>query len=244
MSIQTIEKYQSDIAFDLDQTIEQSCIESKIQQVTADSYTEELIGSKIPGIDALQDGTYTVELDKTTSDMLLTINNMETQLENVLNINTSLEKEVVISKELLTQLKDEKAQLQANIEQLKSQLPSKREMQIQLDHVEGEKDQALKMNRDLKLSNEQMKTEVQKLNDMVKTLKDERTDARMEIDYLEVQLKSHQTKNQKYENKINAMRGEKIALTEKLKSVQEELKQAYSDQFKAFQNAKQSQKKR
>jgi len=240
MSTQTLEKQQTDVSFDSDQQMDMTSLE--IQQVSETS-TQDLVMPQISGLEALKEGTFTVDLEKTISDMLLVIKNMEAQLENVLSINASLEKEVNVSKDMILQLKNEKSQLQSTIQQLESQMPSKREMQIQIDHISEEKNQAIRQNRDLQIDNQQMKKDIQKLNDAVNTFEEEKIDARMEIDYLEVQLKSQQITERKYHEKINALRGEKIALTDKLKSLQDELKQAYSDQFKAYQDVKQNRQK-
>jgi len=246
MSTQTLEKQQIDHSFEQDQQTDHSkdvSEPSAMPQQSSDVKEEELVIPHVSGLETLKEGTFTVDLEKTISDMLLVIKNMEAQLENVLSINASLEKEVDVSKDMIMQLKHEKEKLQATIEQMESQMLSKREMQVLIDHMEEEKNKAHSKIRDLESDNDQMKKENQKLNDMVNSFEEEKLDARMEIDYLEVQLKSNQSRERKYEEKINALRGEKIALAEKMKSLQDELKQLYSDQFKAYQDVKQNRQK-
>jgi chromosome segregation ATPase len=237
---QTLEKQQSEFGFMPDQHVQTLPDISDLQATTQETQLNELVMPQISGLEALKEGTFTVDLEKTISNMLLVIKNMEAQLERVLSINASLEKENDTSKDMILKLKHEKSQLQTKIEQLEIQMPAKRELQIQIEHISEEKNQLIHQNQNLLATNDFMQKKNEKLNEMINSFEEEKIDARMEIDYMEVQIQSHQTKLKKYEDKINALRGEKIALTEKLKSLQDELKQAYSDQFKAYQDVKQT----
>jgi len=240
---QTLEKQQSEIDLMQDQQVQISPDTTDLISQAQDTQLSELIMPQISGLEALKEGTFSVDLEKTISDMLLVIKNMEAQLERVLSINASLEKEIDTSKDMVLQLKNEKVQLQTKIQALELQMPAKRELQIQIEHVSEEKNQLIHQNQNLQATNDHMQRKIDKQNEMINSFEEEKIDARMEIDYMEVQIKSHQTKLQKYEDKINALRGEKIALTEKLKSMQDELKQAYADQFKAYQDVKQTRQK-
>jgi chromosome segregation ATPase len=238
---QTLEKQQSEIDMMSEQHVQESSTDSVMQ--AQDTQLNELVMPQISGLEALKEGTFSVDLETTISDMLLVIKNMEAQLERVLSINASLEKETETSKDMVLQLKNEKIQLQTKIEALELQMPAKRELQIQIEHLSDEKNQLIHQNQNIQATNDLNQKKIDKLNEMINSFEEEKIDARMEIDYMEVQIKSHQTKLKNYADKINALRGEKIALTEKLKSMQDELKQAYADQFKTYQDVKQNRQK-
>ena len=243
LTTQTLEKQQTEIDFIPDQQVQESpdIADSKTQSL--DTQLKEVILPQVSGLEALKEGTFNVDLEKTISYMLLVIKNMEAQLERVLSINSSLEKEIDTSKDMVLQLKNEKLQLQTKIEALELQMPAKRDLQIQISHVSEEKNQLIHQIQNLQATNDHLQKKIEKLDEMISSFEEEKIDARMEIDYMEVQIKSHQAKMKKYEDKINALRGEKIALTEKLKSMQDELKQSYSEQFKAYQDVKQTRQK-
>jgi len=200
----------------------------------------EAIIPQMPKVDILKDSKFNVDLEKTISDMLLVIKNMEAQLERVLNLNSSYEQELDTSKEVISKLKGEKAELQDIIRTLEEQIPSKREMQIEIEHISEEKNDLLRKNKDLTTDNESMKKEVDRLTDLVNSFEEEKIDSRMEIDYLEVQLKAQKANDSKFKRIIHRLKGEKIALMEKLKTLQDELKQAYDDKFKQYQEGKES----
>jgi len=243
LTTQTLEKQQTEIDFISDQQVQESSDITDSKTQSQDTQLKEMVLPQISGLEALKEGTFNVDLEKTISDMLLVIKNMEAQLERVLSINSSLEKEIDTSKDMVLQLKNEKLQLQTKIEALELQMPAKRDLQIQISHVSEEKNQLIHQIQNLQATNDHLQKKIEKLDEMISSFEEEKIDARMEIDYMEVQIKSHQAKMKKYEDKINALRGEKIALTEKLKSMQDELKQSYSEQFKAYQDVKQTRQK-
>ncbi|MBF0450776.1 MAG: hypothetical protein HQK75_08755 [Candidatus Magnetomorum sp.] len=219
---------------DIDVSVQSDTRQSQTSHIALD----DLVMPQISGLEVLKEGTFSVDLEKTISDMLLVIKNMEAQLERVLNLNAAYEREIDTSKGMILKLKTEKNELLKKIEQMEIDIPSKREMQIEISHVEEEKNDALRRNRDLMIAHDSMKKEMAKLTDIISAFEEEKVDARMEINYLEVQLKTQQVKNKQYDDVISAMRGEKIALTEKLITLQDELKQAYSEKFKQYQEEK------
>ncbi|KPA12868.1 magnetosome protein Mad24-2 [Candidatus Magnetomorum sp. HK-1] len=216
----------------------QGTIAQEIPTGISDLNINDIILPQTPQLAILKDSKFTVDLEKTISDMLLVIKNMEAQLERVLNLNSSYERELDTSKEVVSKLKAEKAELQDIIRSIEDQIPSKREMQIEIEHVSEEKNDILRKNKDLSSSQESMQKEIDHLTDLVNSFEEEKIDARMEIDYLEVQLKAQQANDSKFKRIIHRLKGEKIALMDKLKTLQDELKQAYDDKFKQYQEDK------
>nr|WCC90972.1 magnetosome protein Mad25-2 [Desulfobacteraceae bacterium] len=205
-------------------------------QTTTTTHTSVLFDQsflpQIKGLELLKDGTYTIDLEKTISDMLVVIKNMESQLERVLDVNVQYEKELDFSKQLISKLKSEKASLLDTMALMEKQMPTKRELQIEIDHMIEEKSSAHNRIRDMMKSREQMSEEITKLNDYIRTFDEEKMDARMEIGYLEVQIKALHAKNRKYAHEINILKGERVSFLEKIKSLYTELQYAYSQQFK------------
>jgi len=203
-----------------------------INEIQTNSFVDQMIMPQLKGLELLQDGTYTIDLEKTISDMLVVIKNMEAQLERVLEVNAQYEKEIDFSKKLIARLKSEKSKLTEKIDTMEQQIPTKRELQIEIEHIVDEKNHAHNKIQTVMETNESLIKEIQRLKDHVQTFEEERMDARMEIGYLDVQIKALQAKNRKYAHDINILKGERISFLEKIKSLHNELQLSYAAQFK------------
>ena len=177
--------------------------------------TSEAIMPKIKGLEILKEGTYAVDLEKTISDMIAVIEKMEAQLESVLKLNANLEKDLETSKEMIIDLKAEKSHLEDTVARMEEEIPSKRELQIEIDHLIEERNDAQRSIRE-------MQKEAVQYQNQITSLKEDKKDAIVEADYLESKLNAVLEKNRNYENEINVLRGEKLTHMEKIKSLEQE----------------------
>ena len=184
--------------------------------------TSEAIMPKIKGLEILKEGTYAVDLEKTISDMLAVIEKMEAQLEDVLKLNANLEKDLETSKEMIIDLKAEKSHLEDTLARMEEEIPSKRELQMEIDHLIEERNDAQRIIREMRLTIEKMQKEAVQYQNQITSLKEDKKDAIVEADYLESKLNAVLEKNRNYENEINVLRGEKLTHMEKIKSLEQE----------------------
>ncbi|HIJ67931.1 MAG TPA: hypothetical protein HPP81_05200 [Deltaproteobacteria bacterium] len=195
---------------------------------------------EIKGPDILKEGIYSADLEKTISDMFSTIKNMEVQLERVLNINTHLERDLKASREMIGLLKTEKSQLEKTIAQLENEIPSKRELQIEIDHLVEERNAAQSTIRGMKVKLIDVQKTAVQLQERLAALGEEKQDAISEINFLEARFKTTVEKIKRCESEITLLKGEKLAQMEKMRSLEEELSDALTDKYKLFKELKES----
>jgi len=184
--------------------------------------TSEAIMPEIKGLEILKEGTYAVDLEKTISDMIAVIEKVEAQLESVLKLNANLEKDLETSKEMIIDLKAEKSHLEDTVARMEEEIPSKRELQIEIDHLIEERNDAQRSIREMKLKIEKMQKEAVQYQNQITSLREDKKDAIVETEYLESKLNAVLEKNRNYENEINVLRGEKLTHMEKIKSLEQE----------------------
>jgi len=196
---------------------------------------EEVVLPEIRGLEILKEGTYAVNLDKRISDMLGVIKSMEGQLESVLSQNAYLKKDLDASKEMIFQLSAEKSRLESVISRMEEEIPSKRELQIEIDHLIEERNMAqgsiLKMKSDL----EKMKKESTHDRERIVSLEEDKKDAIVELDYFESKLSSANKKAKEYEKDLNRLRGERFAHKEKIESLEADLKALLKENYALFE---------
>lgn len=194
----------------------------------------------IKEIELLKEGVYAVDLEKTINDMLMVIKNMESQLNSVLNINATLERDLKDSKEIVAGLKKERGELESRLLKLEEEIPSKRELQIEIDYQIEERNKAELLIRELRAQLDNVsEKQVQNLRRR-SSLEDQKQDYIIEINYLESQLHTATETLRHYEKEINLLNGEKLALTEKMKNIQQEFKENVEEKYQLINDLKAS----
>ena len=197
---------------------------------------------QIKGLEFLKEGGYAVDLEKTINDMFMVIKKMETQLEKVLSINALLEKDLRDSKEVISDLMADKSTLEATVARMEEEMPSSRELQMELDHLYEERNDAQKIIRDLKLKSQKMQEAVTRNQERSGSLEEEKSDVITEINFLESRLNAAVEKIGAYERDLNILKGEKLANVEKIKALEDELNETLDDKYRLTDELKKSQK--
>ena len=202
----------------------------------------EAIMSKIKGLETLKRGVHSVDLEKTVNDMFMVMKNMEAQLEEVLSINSVLEKDLNEAKEMIADLKEGKSRLEETVSGMEAEAPPKRELQIEIDQLIEERNS-------VQGSVHEMNSKVRKLQDAVMehqrrsgNLGEEKKDLMAEIGFLESRLNTAAEKITLCQSEINVLKGEKLAQVEKVKVLEEELNEALEDKYKLISELKASKK--
>ena len=202
--------------------------------------TRRSVMPEVRGLDILKEGIYSSDIEKTISDMNSTIKNMEVQLERVLNINSHLEKDLKASREMIGLLKGEKSQLAKTIAQLENEIPSKRELLIEIDHLVEERNAAQSNIREMKLRLGAVQKTVLHLQERVAAVDEEKRDAITEINYLESRLKAATEKIRRYEGETTASRGENLVQVEKIRCMEAELNELLNEKYKLLKDLREA----
>jgi len=179
----------------------------------------------------LKEGVYSVDLEKTINDMFIVINNMESQLESVMKINASLERDLMDSKEIIADLKKTNSDFEEKIDQLENDIPAKRELQIEIDYQVDERNKAELAIRELKRKIDKMKDGYSESIQKSGSLEVQKEDFVLEINYLESRLHQAGQTIKQYEKQMHLLKGEQLAHTEKLKSFEKELKITINEKY-------------
>ncbi len=165
---------------------------------------------EIKGLELLKKAGSTVEVGKTIKEMFLSIQSMESQLNRVLSINAILEKDLKASKEVISDLKKEKARLEQNIVELEDELPSKKELQAEIDHLIEEINSVQPQLREMKVQAGQMKDEADAAKTRFAELEEEKSDLLKEITFLEAKVFAARERVRSYDKEITTLKGERL----------------------------------
>ena len=204
--------------------------------------SKETLMPKIRGLDILKEGGYEVDFEKTIQDMFAVIKNMETQLEKVMGINDLLEKDLKEANDWNAELKAAKSRLEGKISRMEEEIPSKRELQIENDHLVDERNSAQLIIRDLKLKLEKTQKKVVQHQQRLGSLTEERKDAIQEVHFLESRLNNATQRIRELESQCNELKGEKIAQFEKIQNLDESLTEALDEKYRLHRDLKETKK--
>ena len=207
-----------------------------------DLTTKDVVIPKIKGLDTLKDGLYSIDLEKTINDMFVVIKSMETQLEKVLGINSFLEKDLHVAKERIAELKKSKIELENTISRLEEEIPSKRELNIEMDYIINERNQAQKDIHKMKSNLNKMQKTVVKFKKEVGDLSEEKKDVISDVNFLEDRLNNALEEISNLKREIKILKGEKIAIIDKNSSLEVEVKELLEDKYNLIKQQKESKK--
>ena len=213
------------------------------EEMTEKGTGEEVKGSLMPkmrGLEILKEGVYEVDLEKTVHDMFVVIKSMESQLERVLSINALLEKDLKDSKKMIAELRVSKSKLERKVSSMEDEIPSKRELQIEIEHMIDERNLAQVSIRELKSKIETTQKKLIDYQKQIGKLGEERKDAFSEVNFLESRLNKATQKIGNCEAQINVLRGENLALTEKLKGLEKELTETLDEKYRLIKELKET----
>ena len=189
---------------------------------------------ELKGLEILKEGTYAIDPEKTISNMVAVVKKMEAQLQNALLINSDLEKDLDDAKEMIIDLRAEKADLWNTVARLEEEIPSKRELQMEIEYLIEERSYAQRKIRDLKLKIEEIEKKTAEYKDVISDLKEDKIDSRIGADYLVIKLDSSLEKNKIQMDEIKHLDREKLAKIEKLKILEQEFKKADEQRYRIY----------
>ena len=220
-------------------------VKEVLQEDVKDSPTvtaREAVIPKIKGLETLKESVFTVDLEKTVNDMFTVIKNMEAQLERVMTINSHLEKDRDDAKEMVAGFKAERSGLEAKIAQLETDLPAKREMEMEIEQLIDNRNSVQEQFREQKEKIGKMQDTILDYQRRIGDLEEEKRDAMADIKYLETRLNTASKTIESNKKMINELKGEKMVQTEKIKVLEDDLKAALDDRYNLLNEVKKSKK--
>lgn len=203
--------------------------------------TESPYIAEIKGLASLQDATYSVDLEKTVGDMAAIINNMESQLDRVLSINAVLEDDLNTSKQLITELREEKARLAEEIIRLETELPTKREMEMEMEQLVEERSSVQNRIHSYNKELTTMSDTVAELRKQLVQIEMEKNDALAEVNFLESRQGTARQASTNQQNKINQLKAEKVKYQKKIISLQDECQRTMEERYALLRELQEAQ---
>ncbi len=219
---------------------EQAILRGDMGQLRVDAKAPLMRIPKLKEIELLKAGVYSVDLDKTINDMYMIIKNMETQIESVLRINVLLEKDLKDAKVVIAELSQVKSELEAKIARMQEEIPSKRELQIEIDHSVEERNAAQAAIREYTLKLDNLKKTSVQSQQKNTDLEEQKRDFITEINFYESRLNTAMEKISEYESTINLLNGEKIVQEDKFLTLQQDMNDVLNEKFSLLKELKAS----
>ncbi len=166
-------------------------------------------------------GNLTIE--GTVHEMYITIKNMETQLKKVLNINSSLENDLKVTKETLIKVNKDNEALKSKIKGMEEEGPMRLELDRELKQLIAEHNKKEEDIQDIKRKKDETIVKMNSLNQNIVRLEEEKDDILKEISYLQSKVDDLVIKIKEYEEHINSLKGENLYFKEKIKKQEEEI---------------------
>ncbi|CAM2057486.1 hypothetical protein DSUL_150110 [Desulfovibrionales bacterium] len=198
---------------------------------------------RLPGLQEtqrLRECAAEIDFEQTIVDMFEVIQSMESQLSHVLNVNTLMERELVGAKERISNLKQQRDQLQEELGRMKEEMPSKRELQMVVDQLLEERNDAEQQLRNFKRLTKQTTKTLQQKEERITELASERKDFIAEIHFLETRLTTALDKDRQIGERLIVLEGQTMTDRERIQELERDLQLAIEEKFKAAQTLRES----
>nr|MBF0220752.1 hypothetical protein [Desulfobulbaceae bacterium] len=216
-------------------------IDAPTRKYIHDTNVESPYIAEITGLASLQDATYSVDLEKTVQDMAGIINNMEAQLDRVLSMNAIFEEDLNTSKQIITELKEEKVKLIDEVARLEAEMPSKREMQMEMDQLIEERSTSQNHIHGLNTEIDAMNKSIEAYRKEIVQLEMEKNDAVSEVTFLESRQNASRQKANSQDQKINQLKAEKVTYQKKIIRLQDECQRAMEEKYSLLRELQEAQ---
>ncbi len=195
---------------------------------------EDILLPELQGLEILKEGTYAIDPEKTIINMVTVVKRMEVQLQDVLLLNSNMEKDIDDSKEMILDLRAEKAELEDTIARMEKEIPSKRELQMEIEYLVEERNAAQVKIRDLLHEIQEIKNSVVQSEVIISDLKKDNEDSRIEADYLVSKLNSLMEKNRTLLNEAKKMKHDRDSNIERVHTLEKDLKELDMKRYRRY----------
>ena len=197
--------------------------------------------AEIKGLGTLKDGAYSVDFENTVESMAQIINNMEAQLDQVLSLNSVLKNDLNSCKEIIVESKVERARLESKVNQLRAEMPSKHELQMEIDQLIDDRSNVQNRIHDLNARCNKLTDNLNELNKQISRVEAQNEEAMAEINYLKSSQNVARDQNNSLQERINLLKQEKISYQTKVIALQEECQRAMEEKYSLVSEIRQAQ---
>ncbi len=199
-----------------------------------DADVDSVVLPEIKGLEILKEGAYAIDPEKTITNMVAVVKKMEAQLQNALLLNASLEKDLDDSKEMIIDLSDEKAVLKKTIARLENEIPSKRELQLEIEYLTEERSSAQRKIRDLNKSIDKLEKAALQHQETIVELKTDKKDSRIETDYLITRIGFLMKKNKSLAAEVKKLEQDNLSKIARINMLEKELNSADEERYRIY----------
>nr|AGG16191.1 magnetosome protein Mad25 [bacterium ML-1] len=183
-------------------------------------------------IQALKEGGATLDFEKIISEMAGIIQSMEAKLTDVLTINAHLESDLDHSKERIAVLKTQRDACRDALARKEEEAPSVREMQIVVEQLVEERNQAEQRIRELRHRNKLLEAELADHLEKVRELDEERTCRLNEFEQHQADSKAAQDRAGRAELRIAELEGQVGDNRQRIKDLESDLALILDDKLR------------
>jgi chromosome segregation ATPase len=217
--------------------------ENRDQSLAAQGRTGAVSGllAEIKGLGTLKDGAYSVDFENTVENMAQIISNMESQLDQVLSLNSVLKDDLHSCKEIIVENRVEKTKLEEKISRLLAEMPSKRELQMEIDQLIDDRSNAQNRIHELNASCSALTDTCTELRKQITKLEVKNEETVAEINYLKSRQDAAREQNSALQGRIKQLKQEKINYQRKVIDLQEECQRAMEEKYALLSEIRQAQ---
>jgi chromosome segregation ATPase len=224
---------------DVDERMKRSLAED-VANISKNGAMQKTSLPEIKGLELLMEGIYTVDVERTITDMTEIIKNTESQLDKVLTINSHLGKDLKVSKEMIAYIKGENKRLADKIEQMEDDIPHKRELQAVIEQLVDERNKSHNVINDFRHKAEMAQVRESEGQKRIYDLIEETKDSKREIGYLENKLNGTIDQLATTKRKASILYSENISYKDKVSRLEAQLKESLDERYKLLRELKES----
>ncbi|MEO5356278.1 MAG: hypothetical protein H7844_03145 [Nitrospirae bacterium YQR-1] len=168
----------------------------------------------------LNEETASPNIGATVKEIVVSLVRMEAELNDVLSINAALVRDITAAKDAIADLRLEKAEREALIEQMRQEIPAKNQMLAEVEYMVNERNAAQATIHDLKVKAEKAVKELEFAKMRIKELENEKADLIGDVGVLESKLEKAAGKLNFYQRRLNTLEGERVIREGKLADLQ------------------------
>jgi len=188
----------------------------------------------------LQERIGELSIEATINEMYTIIMHMDGQLKKVLDINSSLDKDLKISRDSLLKSNQECEELHEKIQKIEDESPLRIELQQELDQLIDEQYKTTDKIHDVEKERDKQTELVTRMEQKNQADAEEKDDAVKEAKYVNSKMDDLMLKIREHEGKVDELRGESVYYREKIKTIEEDLSRVVEERNASQMELKES----
>lgn len=173
-------------------------------------------------------------IGNTVKEIVVSLVKMEAELNEVLSINAALVRDIESAKGVISELRLEKAEREALIEQMREETPAKSQLMAEVEYMVNERNAAQVSIHDLKVKTERAVKELELAKMRISELESEKADLVGDIGFLESKLERFAGKLESSVRRVNVLEGERIINLGKIADLQKKYRDCMDAKFAGY----------